>query len=652
MAVRALVIASLRSRDVKELPRKPSGNSAHVKFLGDVVDVIKERTPLKSDDYGIEQTVNGWRIKFTRSKGGSGSLEQRMIVKEIHDDWFLCLPYGKDGQEPPEDIATPADYIKVAKPYELRRTPWDGETIDGITFDYSDGSHRLATKGTVKEHHIVARPWYVDEIIVAATSITGGTDQQDLDAQDLVWEDTNSASHAWAMVDVNDTGGITPESLNVRSVSALLPIKSSGGTRPVISMAASGVTPGIYGSVTVDIFGRVVAGTAGGGAIVRQDFNGISRANATRKMYFFYETHTNVLALDPTGLGSGEEFADGNYAILWSNGSGSNFGAGPAATLAFVSKFYINIDSASVTALGMEFLAAVTDPDDPDIDLELYFWNVTLSQWDLITTAAGATPAHWITGSVSNIADYLTGNTVSFLDKSVFYAMLVPSHDAPVADVQEFLIKTVFLTIEGGSTASNGEQGASGGGGVINPTDNFIPIRVDATTFDNSRISQNAAYTKHDGVFRSDFFATPITTTTLDSDNLTRFPASTFFISSDDATAANRTFHISDGDVANSLMLLVWSGANAGELLASDSNLILSADWIPVDGDQLQLMWDAIVSKWREQWRYPFPSRFTKAQRNNFTAADGLIIYQTDNTPGLRVYENGAWVSYAATADP
>lgn len=49
----------------------------------------------------------------------------------------------------------------------------------------------------------------------------------------------------------------------------------------------------------------------------------------------------------------------------------------------------------------------------------------------------------------------------------------------------------------------------------------------------------------------------------------------------------------------------------------------------------------------------PFlPPRMTKAARNALTAENGMTIYQTDNTPGVRVYENGAWVAYTATADP
>jgi hypothetical protein len=41
----------------------------------------------------------------------------------------------------------------------------------------------------------------------------------------------------------------------------------------------------------------------------------------------------------------------------------------------------------------------------------------------------------------------------------------------------------------------------------------------------------------------------------------------------------------------------------------------------------------------------------TKAQRPA-SPANGMIIYQTDNTPGFRFYENGAWVRPTVAADP
>ena len=42
----------------------------------------------------------------------------------------------------------------------------------------------------------------------------------------------------------------------------------------------------------------------------------------------------------------------------------------------------------------------------------------------------------------------------------------------------------------------------------------------------------------------------------------------------------------------------------------------------------------------------------TKAQKAAITATNGMIVYQTDNTPGLRAYVNGSWVMISTVADP
>lgn len=46
------------------------------------------------------------------------------------------------------------------------------------------------------------------------------------------------------------------------------------------------------------------------------------------------------------------------------------------------------------------------------------------------------------------------------------------------------------------------------------------------------------------------------------------------------------------------------------------------------------------------------PARMTKVARNALTAVDGMVIFQTDNTPGLRIRQAGAWVSLTTSADP
>jgi hypothetical protein len=44
--------------------------------------------------------------------------------------------------------------------------------------------------------------------------------------------------------------------------------------------------------------------------------------------------------------------------------------------------------------------------------------------------------------------------------------------------------------------------------------------------------------------------------------------------------------------------------------------------------------------------------RMTKTQRDAIgSPAAGLMVYQTDNTPGLRVYNGTSWMRFTETAD-
>lgn len=45
-------------------------------------------------------------------------------------------------------------------------------------------------------------------------------------------------------------------------------------------------------------------------------------------------------------------------------------------------------------------------------------------------------------------------------------------------------------------------------------------------------------------------------------------------------------------------------------------------------------------------------SPITKAQKTALTPREGMIVFQSDNTPGLRVYQSGAWVMPSVVADP
>lgn len=43
---------------------------------------------------------------------------------------------------------------------------------------------------------------------------------------------------------------------------------------------------------------------------------------------------------------------------------------------------------------------------------------------------------------------------------------------------------------------------------------------------------------------------------------------------------------------------------------------------------------------------------YTKVQKAALTPVNGMVVYQTDNTPGLRAYINGAWYILSTAADP
>jgi hypothetical protein len=85
-----------------------------------------------------------------------------------------------------------------------------------------------------------------------------------------------------------------------------------------------------------------------------------------------------------------------------------------------------------------------------------------------------------------------------------------------------------------------------------------------------------------------------------------------------------------------------WDGTNnIGELLFPGTNIIKIG--IP------EMVYTQITKIIGSDFALPL----TKAARNQIaTPATGLRVYQTDNTPGVRVFSNGAWVRYTETADP
>lgn len=93
------------------------------------------------------------------------------------------------------------------------------------------------------------------------------------------------------------------------------------------------------------------------------------------------------------------------------------------------------------------------------------------------------------------------------------------------------------------------------------------------------------------------FCPAPATHTLLgDNETLSVNNTSYKAISSDNATASNRTFILSAGDRPGHIVVLEWVGTNAGELIddsaAASGNHRLSATWTPTQYDTLTLIWN------------------------------------------------------------
>lgn len=110
----------------------------------------------------FSMSESGW-IVSQLSGGGGGSIQ--LLYKSMGPDHLVC--HSWDGvTEGEEDIL-------VAKPFLLRRTPFDGLTRNGIAYTYSDDHQREAAAGDTTEPQVIVSPYVPGDIIYAA-ELAGG----------------------------------------------------------------------------------------------------------------------------------------------------------------------------------------------------------------------------------------------------------------------------------------------------------------------------------------------------------------------------------------------------------------------------------------------------------------------------------------------
>ena len=129
-----------------------------------------------------------------RVGGGSPEGSQRFLIDSDEGDYLVCYPF--DGETVGDDP------VNVAKPYLLRKTPFDGNTRNGVSYAYdiSDPAKRVATKvsDSTTQTEVITPSYQVAEDEVWATKVdTGGTGVVDGDGNDVVWLEDDQG-RAWA----------------------------------------------------------------------------------------------------------------------------------------------------------------------------------------------------------------------------------------------------------------------------------------------------------------------------------------------------------------------------------------------------------------------------------------------------------------------
>jgi len=157
----------------KSVPRFRSGMMAlPVRQMNAIVDAVN-------------RPAIGVSAPATRQpKGKSGGAPVLVLTLVAHNgDYLEC-----------EDALANTYY--VAKPYEIRRTPFDGITISGITYTYVSNSERDATDGVDTETQFIT-PSYVVGNEIYAVKVQGDTGVNDPTPVPIIYIEMNQG-RAWA----------------------------------------------------------------------------------------------------------------------------------------------------------------------------------------------------------------------------------------------------------------------------------------------------------------------------------------------------------------------------------------------------------------------------------------------------------------------
>ncbi len=115
---------------------------------------------------------------------------QMKIIENSANDYLSCQAWDGSNQD--------AQVIKVAKPYLVQGSIWDGFTISGYSFAVTGVDAMTVTRisDSSTEDWLVTMDYVVGDIIYAVTSVRGGVDC----ATKVDYIDLNIDGRGWAKV--------------------------------------------------------------------------------------------------------------------------------------------------------------------------------------------------------------------------------------------------------------------------------------------------------------------------------------------------------------------------------------------------------------------------------------------------------------------
>lgn len=153
--------------------------------------------------YRINRSHRGTSLEILPGKGGGTAASvSRYRVESVENDHLVCKKV--------EGSSVSSETTLIAKPYNLRRTGWDGVAVTytdeaypdspgnvTITYAYQSATYRIArvvtSAGSTNEHQVVTPHYLAGVSIIKAMEPENGTG-----VTDTTFEDINDSARAWA----------------------------------------------------------------------------------------------------------------------------------------------------------------------------------------------------------------------------------------------------------------------------------------------------------------------------------------------------------------------------------------------------------------------------------------------------------------------